>query len=104
MFLNFVYLEKSKSDEKQSLGPPRIIRQTSRQTTITSHFTRRPEEEIERPKLDNFFLMKLKKRTKRKKDIKSHPENQLLDHLLQKNQKVKPVNTLEMEEQRDEEI
>ena len=47
-------LRKSKSDEKQSLGPPRIIRQTSRQTTITSHFTRRPEEEIERPKLDNF--------------------------------------------------
>ena len=76
---------KSKSDEEQSLGPPRIIRQTSRQATITSHFTRRPEEEIED---QNWTILSMKKkRTKRKKDIKSHPENQLLDHSLQKNQK-----------------
>ena len=33
------------------------------------------------------ILSMKKKRTKRKKDIKSHPENQLLDHSLQKNQK-----------------
>lgn len=74
---------KSKSDEKQSLGPPRIIRQTSRQTTITSHLDLR-----KKLKDENWTILSMKKkRTKRKNDIKSHPENQLLDHLLQKNQR-----------------
>ena len=47
---------RSKSDgetKSEVSSRPRIIRQTTSQTTITSHFTRKPEEELERPKLDD---------------------------------------------------
>lgn len=86
-------LRKSKSDEKQSLGPPRIIRQTSRQTTITSHFTRRPEEEIERPKLDNFVNEEEKDQEEKRHKVTSR-EPVARPLAAEEPERVKPVNTL----------
>lgn len=96
-------LRKSKSDEKQSLGPPRIIRQTSRQTTITSHFTRRPEEEIERPKLDNFVNEEEKDQEEKRHKVTSR-EPVARPLAAEEPERVKPVTHLEIEEQRHEEI
>ena len=84
---------KSQSDEKRSLGPPRIIGQTTGQTTITPRFTRRPEEETERSKLDNFVNEEGKNQEGKKHKVTSR-EPVARPLAAEEPERVKPINTL----------
>eukprot|EP00069_Balaena_mysticetus_P002684 bmy_16084T0 len=76
-FLNFAYPEEASLMEKQSKLPVRSPSHLISQGNLRKNLKDR-----------NWMILSMKKKkTRRKRDIKSHPQNQLLDHSLQKNQK-----------------